>query len=152
MGLGDGSVALDGLPVWCDEKFCEVPLDGICQETAGTALEVFENRVCLLAIDIRLLHDWETYAVVQLAETADFIVATRVLVSKLVAWKTDDHKATFLVFLIQLFETSKLGSEATFAGCVNYQKGLPLELREVHFFTLDSDGFEIVDTCHFRLN
>lgn len=145
-------ISLDCLTVGRDEKFGEVPLDGTGQEATSTALEVFEDRVRLLAIDIRLLHDWETYAVVQLAETADFIVTSGVLMSKLITWKTDDHKATFLILLIQLFETSKLGSEATFAGCINYQKGLPFELREVHFFTLDSDGFEIVDTCHFRLS
>lgn len=152
MRLCNWGIPLDCLTVGRDKEFGEIPLDGTGQEATSTALEVFEDRVCLLAIDIRLLHDWETYAVVQLAETADFIVTSGVLMSKLITWKTDDHKATFLILLIQLFETSKLGSEATFAGCINYQKGLPFELREVHFFTLGSDGFEIVDTCHFRLS
>ena len=53
------------------------------------------------------------------AEAFDRFIVFRVLVGKLITWKTEHLKPLIFVFLIQLFQTLKLWRKPTFTGRVN---------------------------------
>ena len=96
---------MDDLALLIDEELLEVPLDmkenesddtvtssekvgyldtAKTKETRLLLLQVFVNLVRIVAVDIRLLHEWEGDAVVERAELGDLLVVAGLLTAELV--------------------------------------------------------------------
>ena len=91
IGLGGTRPASLDLSIPSDQELLKVPLNARkAQETGLLRLEPLEDRVRVGAVDVRLLHDGEADAIVDLAEGLNLVVGARVLTSELVAGKTED--------------------------------------------------------------
>ena len=121
LGSNDGGKALDFFAVSGDEEFGEVPFDGVGKKSAGRFFKILEYGVGIFAIHVCFLHDLKTYTIVQLTETADFLVASGVLICKLVAREPNYDKSLVLVSLMKLLQTLKLRGQAAFACGVDNQ-------------------------------
>lgn len=110
-----------------DQKFGEVPLDCIDQDSALLVFQKLKNRVGIVAIDINLAHHQKVHAVVYLAKTCDTMFVIRFLSAKLIARKTDDNQAFVVVFCVQLLQSCKLWCKSAFACGIDNQSTLSLK-------------------------
>ena len=101
----------------------------------------------LLTINFHLFHEGEGNAKVNLAETGDFIIASGLLVTKLVAGKTQNHQALFCPLSIYFLKAFVLGGKSTLACGVDNQDWFPFVLGEVDLFTLVVQSFEFKKRC-----
>jgi hypothetical protein len=88
------------------------------------------QRVGLRAVDVNFGHHGKADAIVELTKLGDFIVASRVLSTKLVTRKTQYYQALLAIGLVQLLQTSKLWRETAGAGSVDYQHAVALEFSQ----------------------
>lgn len=96
-------------------------------------LEPFKQRLRFIAIDLRLAHDWETNAVIQLAERGDVVGSSRFLGTKLITWEAKDSEVVTMrrfEFLVKGFQSFVLGCEAAFRGCVDDKNHLAFVIRQ----------------------
>ena len=78
----------------------------------------------IFAIYIHFLHHLERHSIIQLAKATDFGITSWILMTKLIAWKTDNHQTSILIFLVKSFQSLKLWCESTLAGCINDKNNL----------------------------
>jgi hypothetical protein len=104
--------------VTTDQELFKIPLDELnAKQTGLFLLEPLEKRVCVVAIDLSLLHDGEGNAVVDLAEALDVIIGTRLLAAELIAREAEDNEIVtvlLLDILVQLLQACILWSKAAF--------------------------------------
>jgi hypothetical protein len=91
LGLRRTRPSLLHLPVLADQELLKIPLNPCeAHETRLALLHPLVHRLDVVAINVRLTEDREANAVVDLAEGLDFVVATGILSSELVARKAKD--------------------------------------------------------------
>ena len=83
--------ALLHLSIGSDQELLEIPFDSLqAQEARLRLLHPRPHRLSSGAVDVCLAEDRKGDAVVQLAEVLDIVVASGVLIAKLVAGETDE--------------------------------------------------------------
>ena len=150
LGVGNWSIALDGLTVLRNQELGEVPKNiavflhtgaELLEQRVGglslqafvllggsLSLQIFEDGVGRSAVHINLLHDLEGHTIVQLAEFLNLCVATWILLLELVAGESDNDESLILILLVQFLQSCELRGESTLAGCVHNQQYLTLKL------------------------
>jgi hypothetical protein len=111
------------LPILTHQELLKVPLHPLqaCQ-TRFLFLQPLEQRLGLVAVDLRLAEDREGDAVINLAKRLDVVVGTRLLPAELVAWEAEDDEVIAvcgLDLLVELLESFVLRRETAFGGRVD---------------------------------
>ncbi len=76
----------------------------------------------MLAVDIRLAHNWEGDSIIDLAEALDIIISSGFLTTELVARESENDEVIWVGsfdFLIQVLEAFVLRSEAALGSGVD---------------------------------
>ena len=137
-------ITLDHAAIFADQKFGEIPFDGLAaQETWGLCGQPLVERVGVAAIDLDFFHHGEGHTVIALAETANVWVRAWILAAKLIAGKSEQGQALACVVLVQFFQSGELGGEAAGTRGVNDQHDLAFEGRQSHGRAVDRQGLKI---------
>jgi len=132
-----------------DEELLKVPLDALQAHDAGLALlHPLPHGLDLVAVDVRLAEHGERDAVVDHAEVLDLVVAARVLAAELVAGEAEELDVVGVLALqlfVELLKTLELRGEAAFAGGVDDQHDLALQVLQRVRLTLLVVGLEVVE-------
>ena len=141
-GSGRGGKPLDGLAVFVDYKFREVPLDPAAQQPAGELrFQKLENGVGIFAVDLHLFEHGEADAVVELAKFLNVRRRAGLLIGELVAGEPQDVQAFVPVLLVQLLQPLVLRGEAAFTGGIDHHYGLAFVGAHRDGLALDGLGF-----------
>ncbi len=101
-----------------------------------------------IAVDLNLGEHWEVN-VVLLGDKLEYLrVAARLLLSELIARKTDDSKTLVGIVVMKRTQTCVLIGEASERGDVDHQYDLVLEVAQLHGLPRDGIHLEIVETRH----
>src|SRR4051794_1971300 len=101
-----------------------------------------------VAIDVDLGEHREGDGIISCAELLDLCGVAGFLVSKLVAWKSENRKTPRGKLLMQRFETCVLRRESTGARGVDDQQDLTLEPLQRDVLAAERLCREIVDASH----
>lgn len=71
------------------------------------------DLVCVVTVDIALLHQREGDTVIYFTKGGNLLVSTWLLPTKLIRGKTKDHDATVGIFLVECLETFVLWGKST---------------------------------------
>jgi hypothetical protein len=85
------------------------------------ALEEFEQRVRILAVDVDFGEDGKGDSIILVAELCDFGLGTGFLRSKLVAREAQNHQTAIFILLVERFQAGVLRSESALAGGIHHQ-------------------------------
>jgi hypothetical protein len=143
----EGSISVDDVTVLINQELLKVPLDSSeAQQTSLLLLQVDVDGVGVVAVDVDLLKNGESDAVVQLTEGGDLVSGTRLLATKLVAGEADDGESLILVLLVDLLKALVLGSKATLGGDVHDEHDLALKLLEGERLSVLVEWSEVVES------
>src|SRR5574344_328201 len=126
-------ITLDDFPRLVNEKLVEIPFDGI--STCGF-FQIYVQWVSVCSVDINFGKNGEGNAVIQCAESLDFLISAWFLVGKLIAWKSHYLESLIPVFFMQCFQRRILLGVTAFAGYINNQEGFALEVTHVNRIAL----------------
>lgn len=134
LGLSSARPPSLNLAIASHQPLLKVPLHPLhAQQTRLLRLQPLKQRTRLVTIDIRLTHDRERHAIVNLAEGLDIIVGTGLLGAELVAWEPKDLEVVavlgFEVF-VELLETFILWGETALGGGVDDEGHFALKVGE----------------------
>lgn len=137
--LGSASPTALDLSIATNEELFKVPLDALkTKQTGLLLLEPGPERVGSVTVDLGLLHDGESDAVVDLAEALNLLVGARLLGSELVAGEAEDDEI-FRVLLLdfgpELLQTGVLRGEAALGGSVDDEDDLALVISQRNLLT-----------------
>src|SRR5690606_3506566 len=104
--------------------------------------------MALRPVDLELAGQREADAIVEAAERADLLVASRLLRGELVARHAEDGEATLAILLMQTFEACILRRQAALRGDVDHQSQLVAELRQREFLTAKPWQNQLVKCAH----
>lgn len=91
---GSRGIAMDDLAVTVNQKFGEIPFDGLGAEYAGCfMLEPDIERMRIVTIDINLGEEREADIEARLAELADGLCVARLLSAELIAGEAENNQA-----------------------------------------------------------
>ena len=158
-----------------NEELLKVPLNALQAHDAGLALlHPLPHGLDLVAVDVRLAEDRERDAVVDHAEVLDLVVAAGVLAAELVAGEAEELDVVGVLALqlcaasevlesngsllfsslfgrkrtfVELLKTLELRGEAAFAGGVDDQHDLALQILQRVWLALLVVGLEIIEGC-----
>ena len=99
----------------------------------------------VLAVDLDLGEQWESYAIGSVAEGSNLRVRPRFLMAELVAWEGKDFKAARLELFVEALQAVVLWCEATFRGDIDNQQYLTTIVGERALLARAEPGAEIVD-------
>src|ERR1700722_20086977 len=133
LGLGGGSEPLNNIALAVYEEFCEVPFDGLGAEDAVLlALQEPVQRMSGWPVHVDLGEHWKAHAVVFLAKRANLIGRAGLLLTELVAGKSQHIEPAILVVAIELLEPRVLRRESALARRVHDHQNAALELIHAH--------------------
>ena len=114
-----------------EQKLREIPLDRLGAEQPGRRLlQRLEERMGVRAVDLDLGEHRESDVVGELAEAGDLLLVPRLLVAELVAGKTEHGEASLRATLDKAPRAPRTAGEAAFAGDIDDQKSLAVEIGE----------------------
>lgn len=115
-GGGIGCKTLHYLSGRVNDTFGEVSLGLPAAEQPRTlAFQIFIKRVSVVAVYFNFCKLRKCNVIIEATKVHNFLLGTRLLVTKLVAWKPQDHKSAMSVFSVQLFQPLILGCESALA-------------------------------------
>ena len=114
--------ATNDIAILVDKEFLKVPLSMTSvvdlsqnmkpnldssepEETSSLRFEPFEDLVSRVAVNVRLLHQWECHPIVGGTETCDGSIVTGLLACKLIAREAKDFQTFILVFVIKTLKS-----------------------------------------------
>lgn len=122
------------LSIPSDQELLKVPLDHLqAHQTGLLLLHPLPKRVGVGAVDIRLLHDGEADAIVELAEGLDLLRRAGFLRAELVAGEAEDDEVIAVLgldVLVQLLQAGVLRGEAAFGGGVDDEDDFAFVVRQ----------------------
>ncbi len=135
-------IAVENCAVGTDKELGEVPLDRLSTEDPGLLrLQVFVERVRVLAVHLDLCEHRKADAVVPSTELLDLDLTTRLLLSELITGKTEHHESPVLEFVVERLQSCVLRREAALARDVDDEQGLTAV--NVHLLRFAVDGHEV---------
>ena len=139
-----GIKALDDLAILADEELVEVPLD-VTGERRIFAREYLVERVAVRAVDLDLVEQRESHAVLAGAELLDLLIRARFLGAELVAGETGDDQTFILILLVSGFEALVLGSITALGGDVDHEDDLAFIIFQGGILAIDVLQRDIVN-------
>jgi len=146
--------------IFINDKFCEIPLDGVDQHASLLRLQVLEKRMSIAAIDVDLIEHVEL-DIVTSSELFDFGVCSGFLSSELIARKCQNGQPPIFraVLLIHLDQLGVVDRRLASLACNIYYDGdLAAVFVQTYLISIDGLGCEVVDRtsgirvslCHDR--
>src|SRR3954454_23723676 len=120
----------DDLSSSIHQEFGEIPFDGRTEQAEFLVLQVFEQRMRLVAVDVDLGKHRKRDRIVARAELLDLRRVARLLAAELVAGKDEYREGARRKLPMHLFEALVLRGEAAGARGVDDQEHLALELLQ----------------------
>src|SRR4051794_18112785 len=131
-----------------DEEFGKIPFDRRTKQARLRSLQMFVKRMGVAAIHIDLREHREGDVIVVDAKLLDLPGVAWFLPAELIAWKSEDGKASWREFAMQHFQTLVLRRETAGAGRVDDQQNLTFKPIKPDLFASQSYCLEIVNAWH----
>lgn len=109
-------IPLDDVPLRIDQKFGEIPFDAGSEPSRSSLLQVLVQRMSIRAVHVNFGKQGEADAKMHAACLFDLAVAAGLLLSELIAGKSEYGKTFILIFAVKLLQLFKLGRKSAL-GC-----------------------------------
>lgn len=141
-----GSITIDNIPIFINQKLGKVPLNAITQNSAFARFQELVYRSSFLTIDINLIKYGKFGLKASASELHYLLIIPGLLTTKLIAWECKNLQTLVFVLPIQLAQLRVIGiGQPTLRCNIHNQQDFPFILAKIHIISSSILDGEVVD-------